>query len=352
MQRRVATIYLVFFLIMGASAYSIVGVAQPPEMELPGEQLAVGDTLSLEGETYTVSSLDIEEGDHGGEATATGELVWTSEAAQFNDQLANGTELSPVQLAVDGQQARHTATIAPDETVRYEERPAQLRVTAAEETAALVNETGVRAELSVGDSLSYEGNTTTVAEISERGARLVWGDDYRLAASSESARFVQVFDVSARLAADPAVEEEPVTRADGQQYVVYQANGSTVPLTRYLPARDTVDLQEGDRLRYEGERARISDVTAEAVSLSWTAPRTDSAELEEGANVTLESTVHVVHFPDAEHVVISPAVEEYLETTERQAQFQQRMSGFWGITIVSGVATILIVALAFMPIKD
>jgi len=184
---------------MGASAYSIVGVAQPPEMELPGEQLAVGDTLSLEGETYTVSSLDIEEGDHGGEATATGELVWTSEAAQFNDQLANGTELSPVQLAVDGQQARHTATIAPDETVRYEERPAQLRVTAAEETAALVNETGVRAELSVGDSLSYEGNTTTVAEISERGARLVWGDDYRLAASSESARFVQVFDVSARL---------------------------------------------------------------------------------------------------------------------------------------------------------
>ena len=38
MQRRVAAIYLVFFVVMGASAYSVIAMAEQPAVDVPGQE--------------------------------------------------------------------------------------------------------------------------------------------------------------------------------------------------------------------------------------------------------------------------------------------------------------------------
>ena len=348
MQRRVATIYFVFFLVMGASAYSVIALADAPQMELSGEELAQGDSLEVAGETYTVSTIEAQEG------TVVGEMVWTNESAQFSDTLSSNTTLGPGQLAFDGQDARYTATLENGDTVQFNGSDATVELNASGGNFAVVQEGNVSATVAVGDSFAYRGNSTTVYAVTADGATLAWGEPYTLFVTdtNDSVRAVQTFNVSQRLAADPSVENQTVTRDDGEEYVVYRANGTTERLSSYLPVPDEAILTEGTDLEYARNASTIANISADGVVLEWTAPRQNTIELEGGANVTLNDQQHVVHFPDEERVVVSPDVAEYQQTVREQDGFKSRQNGLWGVTILSGVAGFLIVGMAFLPVKD
>lgn len=354
MQRRVATIYFVFFLVMGASAFSVIALADAPQMQLSGEELAQGDSFDVGDQTYTVSTIEVEEGSHGSGASVVGELAWTNESAQYSQTVANNTTLSPVRFAFDGQEARYTATLEDGESVQFNGSEATVELNASGGNFALVRGDNVTATVAINDSFAYQGNTTTVYAVEESGATLVWGEPYTLYVGDDNstARAVQQFNVSQRLAADPAVENQTVTRDDGNEYVVFTANGSTQLLSEYLPAPDTAAFGEGDTVTYSRSEATITNISASGVSFEWTAPRENTAELEEGNNVTLSGQQHVVHFPDHEHVVVSPDVAEYQQTVREQDAFKDRQNGFWGVTILSGIAGFMIVGMAFLPVKD
>jgi hypothetical protein len=348
MQRRAASIYFVFFLVMGASAFSVIAVADAPTMDISGDELAQGDTITVDDRTHTVSTLEAEEG------SVTGELVWTNESAQYTQTVANNTTLSPTRFAFEGQEARYTTTLLDGGSVPVNGSFATIDINASAGQFTLSQDGNVTRTVAVNDSLAYGGNTTTVYAIDERKVTLVWGESYTLYVGPDNSTVeaVQTFNVSARLAADPAVENQTVTRDDGQEYVVYTANGSTQLLSAYLPAPDTATFGEGDGVTYARNDATVANVSADGVRFEWNAPRENTIELEEGNNVTLNGVQHVVYFPDTEHVVVSPDVDGYLDTRDRQDAYQDRENGLWGVTILSGFAGTAIVALAFLPVKD
>jgi hypothetical protein len=355
MQRRVAAIYFAFFLVMGASAYSVIVVAEEPAIDLEGESYSEGGTFAVDGREYVVAGLNASGGgeEGGGEASAT--LEWTNESARYAATLGNNSTVSPARASFPGQRAVHTATLAEGDTVIFN----------GSETTVSIPDVGSPSNFSLGgpatqvtfeynDTLDYRGNATTVAAITPGEVRLIWGDDYRVLVPNESDpdsfRMVQQYNVSARLAADPAVENRTITREDGRRYVVLAANGSTVPLSEYLPDPDVGRLREGDSMTVGGNETTVANVTASGVVVEWTGPRTNTVSLAEGSNVTLNGQRFVVHFR-GEAVQLSPQVEKYQEDRARQDYFQERRNGLWGVTLLSGMAAMLIVGLAYLPVR-
>ncbi|HKJ59399.1 MAG TPA: hypothetical protein VKA37_09225, partial [Halobacteriales archaeon] len=159
----------------------------------------------------------------------------------------------------------------------------------------------------------------------------------------------QEFNVSARLAADPALENQTVTRADGERYVVYAENGTTRPLDEVLPEPETRTLAEGDQLRYQNNSTAVADVTNQTVTLAWTGSRTNTVSLEEGASTTLGGTEYVAHFPDNSTLELSNDVEAYAGEVEAVETYHERINGFWGISILSWLAAVLLLAFAYLP---
>ena len=357
MQRRVAAIYFVFFLVVGASAYSVIALAEPPAIDVEGERLGQGDTITVDGREYAVANLSAGsggEGENASEASAT--LKTTDESATFNATIANNTTVSPMRASFPGQQAFFTATLEEGDTVTFNGSETTVSIPDVESPTnfSLVRNGNATATFAFNDTFAYRGNTTTVANVTSDSVLLLWGDNYRVLVPNESDptsfRMVQQFNVSQRLAADPAVENQTITRENGQRYVVFVSNGSTRPLSEYLPTPDVGRLQEGDTLTFRRNETTVANVTTTGVVVEWTAPRTTTIELSEGANVTLNDQQFVAHFK-GDTVILSPDVAKYQRDLERQDNFNERRSGLWGVTILSGFAALFIIALAYLPVR-
>jgi hypothetical protein len=269
MQRRAATVYAVLFLVIGAGAYSLIGVAQEPGIDLQGETYAENETVTVNGLEYTLASV----GD--GEGT----------------------------LARVNESSRYTATLA--------------------------------------------NNSTTQLN----------NDTYRVLIPNESdpGQFTlrQEFNLS---------DNVSTTTQDGTQFVVVnQSDGSKslVPVDQYKLEQfgepDTRQVGEGEDFQFEGNETRVTNVTAEEATLSWTAPRTLETSLSEGANVTLgpegNNQTFVAHFPEEGTVQLSPDEDEYQQQVNAQDDFNERIAGLWGVAILSVLTVILLFGLAFLPNK-
>ncbi|WP_135664882.1 hypothetical protein [Halorhabdus rudnickae] len=351
MQRRAAAIYIALFLVVGAGAYGFMGVTEEPSVSLAGDAYAAGDTLSVGDRTYTVASVD----------DGSGELTWRNPAAEFSATLENGTTVSPLTLTWDGQAARWSSTLADGAEISTADGTFQLGVNTSTDppTATLepVGNDSETATIAVGDTLNYRGNETTVTTVDAEGVTLTWGEPYLVsvpnATDPDSVSFHQQFDVSTRLVNDPAVYNETVT-VDGVKSVVWRANDSTTPLATYLPEPDTASLSEGATLTYEGSTVTVGNITAGTVPLSWSDERTNTISLSEGANVTLNGQSYFAHFPGSSSVQILQHGEDY-ESYQQQLEeidyYHERMLGLWGVAILSLLAAILLLGLAYLPVR-
>ncbi|WP_254823846.1 hypothetical protein [Haloglomus halophilum] len=365
MQRRVAAIYLVFFVVMGASAYSVIAVAQQPTIDLDSEGLAVGDSMTVDGQTYTVSNISEQSsggGGHGGGGgtTLVGQLSTTNDSFVYSAELSNGTALSPTNSSWTGKQGAFSATIQDGDSVQYNGTQQTANVSGGE--LSLVNATGnTTASFAVGDTLPYENATATVTEVGNTSATLVWGDNYEVVIPNgtdvSAFHAVQRFNVTERLRGDPDVENQVYSGDDGQ-FVRYR-NGTTQPLDAYLPEPARTTFTEGDTLTYRAaedlsvpaNETTVANISSDRVLIEWTGPRTTSQELTEGANVTLAGQTHVVHFANPSTVVISSDIGSYQDQVEQQDYYHERVNGLWGISILSGFGALMIVALAYLPTR-
>lgn len=242
-----------------------------------------------------------------------------------------------------------------------------------------------------GDELTVDGRTYTVGAVEvpssegEEGgeapspeSNLTWFNDtfretatlendstvafrdgeYRVAVGNDSTFALrEVHNVSAILAEDPDVEDEVAEQGD-QQYVFY-ANGTRQPLAEYLPEPDRAGpFAAGDSLEWQAENetvtATVEAVGDDAAEISWPAPREEAVSLEDGQNVTLAGQEHLVHFPSEDSVQVLPVgqyYESYTEDQQRIEFFEERRAGFWGVTILSFLGAIILLASAYMPVR-
>ncbi|ERG96122.1 hypothetical protein [Haloquadratum walsbyi] len=200
MQRRAAAIYVALFIIVGAGAYSLIATAETPHVKFedPTYELSSDDRFELSGQTYTVSSISTAErgGGHGGtETTVTqGAIQYTNESAQYVVSFGNNSTQTVDQqqwrVLVDSsggdptsltfrESVNETAVLAADpnvstETVtqndeRYVVRGGDQLILAEEYFPE--PETRSYAE---GDTIEYQGNTTTVDTITNESVQLAW----------------------------------------------------------------------------------------------------------------------------------------------------------------------------------
>jgi len=161
-------------------------------------------------------------------------------------------------------------------------------------------------------------------------------------------------NVTQLLQEDSAVYDSLATR-EGERFVVYRANNSTQSLQEWLPEPETVTYTTGDQYPYQAEggtqTTTLTNATGSSATVEWTAPRQRTVELSEGGNVTLEDDRYFTHFPDHSTVQIVSVDQysQYQETLAGQTYFHERKNGLWGISILSGIASVLMLGMAYLP---
>jgi hypothetical protein len=242
-------------------------------------------------------------------------------------------------------------------------------------------------ELTNDSSFTTDGTTYTVSNIHRTGggdhggggemvADLSWtNESSRYTATVENGSTTSVDDttflvttepgtmtlteeqnVTALLRADSAVENSLATQ-NGTDYVVYRGNDTLRPLDEWLPSPETRQYSTGDSFPYAADSGpqdtTVTAVTNESATVEWTAPRDNTVELTEGGNVTLANGQYFAHFPDEEavQVVSTDQYGAYQATLNDQAYFHERTNGLWGISILSGIAAVLMLGMAYLPVR-
>ena len=270
MQRRAAGIYVAVFLIVAAGAYSFIGVAEEPTIEVDNPDYTLqqtGQKLDVDGRQYNVTSV--------GDGSAT--VAWTNESAQFTAELENNSTIQ-----------RQNVTFRL--LVANESDPGQ-------------------ATLREVQNLSE--NTSTVTE-------------------------------------------------GGQTYVVVgnaSENRTLVPVDEYKRQQfgepETRTIREDTEFQYEGNATTVGNITMESVPLQWTGSKTTSVSFQDGATASLgpNEKEFVAHAANG-NLLLSSDIEGYEAQQEEIAHFNERIAGLWGVAILSALAAILLVMLAYMPVKD
>lgn len=204
MQRRAAAIYFVFFLVLGASSYAVIAVAERPAIDLDAQRHAQGDTFRVGGQQYTVEKIETVGGEGGGHGGGGGgrlqaTIAWTNSSARFTATLANDSTVSlrngtyRVQIPNTTDPARFTlreefnvSAILRADTAVYNET---VTIEGTEYVTYRSNDTNVpleeylperdRVQFSEGGTFPYRGNETTVRNVTTTEVLLVWSGEKR-----------------------------------------------------------------------------------------------------------------------------------------------------------------------------
>jgi hypothetical protein len=152
------------------------------------------------------------------------------------------------------------------------------------------------------------------------------------------------------LSADPAADNQTVTR-NGEKYVVITENGTSqlVPAGEYFPEPESTAYEEGQTVDYRGNETTFANVSADSVTLEWTASQTNEIELADQSNVTLNGEQYLAYFPDNETVLLTQNYDAYREQTQSVDEYHKHVNGLWGISIVSFLVAVLLVGMAYLP---
>ncbi|AZH24218.1 hypothetical protein [Haloplanus aerogenes] len=244
--------------------------------------------------------------------------------------------------------------------------------------------------LSEGDQFSVENRQYTVSAISAevssgggghgggatvtRSGQLTWTNDsarytqtwdhnstvtyqdetYRVMVGEgddpSSFRLVEEINRTAILQDDPAVNDETVT-LNGTEYVVRESNGSRTltPASEYFPTPASTQYQEGESLQFQGNTTTVADVTTDGATLAWTAPKTNTVDVGNEANVTVNGQQYFAYFPDNSTLVLESDYGVYQEQTEEIDTYHDHVNGLWGVSIVSFATAIMLLGMAYMP---
>ena len=287
MQRRAAAIYVAFFLVIGAASYSLIATAEEPGIEFnnPEYALSQGDTPTIGGTEYNVSNLEATTASGGGGGHSGG---------------GGGGIQRSGSITWVNQSAQFSETWSNNSTVSVQNTTYRVLIPNESDPSSFV--------------LQNEVNKTQI------------------------------------LRNDTQADDQTVVRNGTENVVIEDQNGTRlVPASEYFPEPTNRTFDEGQTFNYNGNQTTVGNVTRSSVPLTWTAPRTNTIELEDGGNATLGGTTYKVHFRSNETVVLSSNFQSYEEQTAEIDRYHKYVNGLWGVTIVSGSAIVLLAALAYLP---
>lgn len=245
MQRRAAAVYFVLFVALAAGAFGFIEIgASEPEVALDGQTFTQGDSLTVNGQNYTVTAIEAETSEEG-EITRSGELTWFNASRIERAQLEN------------------------DSTVQYRDTFTVGSVDSDDATFAPLDRGGDEVYLREGEEFYHvgENTTATVDNVTTGGIEVA-------------------LDRSAMLANNSTVAY------DGGTYRVLvpeEANG-TFTLANEANPSETENVSVGDAFDYQGEGAAgtvtttVDGIEEGNVTLVWT----ESATLASGSSVTIQ----------------------------------------------------------------
>lgn len=224
--------------------------------------------------------------------------------------------------------------------------------------------------LTEGETVMISDREYRAADFNEASAQLVWVEaDAEFTVTWENGSTVTLdgtdFTVRTDVSTDPPSatltevqeldENVTTTEIDGETFVVVHADGERrlVPRADYLRDQqgppEVREFDEGDRVDYQGNRTVASSITNDSVTLTWTGPRNNSVDVQHASVVTLGGQEFIAHFPDASTLELSADIDGYRSQEATIDTYHERISGLWGVTIVSGLAALLVIGLAYLP---
>ncbi|WP_423750956.1 hypothetical protein [Salinirarus marinus] len=214
---------------------------------------------------------------------------------------------------------------------------------------------GTPATLTRSGTIAWTNQSARYTESWDNNSTVtVQGEDYRVLVENapDPTSFVlqETVNRTRILQEDPAVRNETVTQ-NGTEYVVEEENGNLTltPAADYFPVPEETSYAEGDRLQYNDNATTVDAVTNSSVTLAWNAPRQNTVDVGDQANVTLSGQTYLAYFPDNSTLVLTQNFESYDRQTEVIDTYQTHVNGLWGISIVSFLTAIVLLGMAYMP---
>lgn len=218
-------------------------------------------------------------------------------------------------------------------------------------------------QLTVGDrtyDATVEGGSATLTWTNQSATHTAtWENESTVALGGTN--FTAVMAAQANPPQVQLTEEQPLgenvttTEVNGTQYVVLGEgpNRQLVAVDEYRRQQfgppETRTFAVGDSVQYQGNSTTVVEVTNESATLEWTAPRTESVDAAEGEVVTLADGEYVAHFRDGQTLVLDRNVQAYQDQVAVQERYQERMNGLWGVTVLSALTVVGLLALAYLP---
>ncbi|WP_232687006.1 hypothetical protein [Halobacterium zhouii] len=225
--------------------------------------------------------------------------------------------------------------------------------------------------VAANESRTISGTTYTFTEVGSDSATATWtNESARQTATLDAGQNVtyegdnySVFIPNASNVSEFELREvqtvdRPTVEQNGTTYVIVEEDGDRVlvPREEYLPEQTVHTFQVGDEFPYQGNSTTVASVANTSVTLEWFAPEQMSVEFSEGENTTIGDVNYLAHFDPAEGpsedkslLKLTTKYRDYHEDTEAQTFFHERMSGLWGIVILSSIAAALLAMLAYLP---
>jgi len=243
-------------------------------------------------------------------------------------------------------------------------------------------------ELSEGDTFEVDGQTYTVADVTEteeeldeadaveisRSSVIEWeevteqsvtwanestveldGDEWRVHIEGEEPTefaLVEQLDRQAILEDDPNAGNETFVDENDEEFVVVTDEAGEerlVPVDEYFAAPERRTYASGDQLTYEDRTVTVDEITASDATLVWEGPETLSVEVEQESEFTLGDTEFIAHFPDGSTLVLSSDIAAYEAQIAAVDRLDQQGEGLWRVLIVSVLAALLVTVAAFVP---
>ncbi|MFD1570765.1 hypothetical protein [Halorubrum laminariae] len=274
-------VYAALFLLIAGVAGVLTATAESPEIALenPDFEVSEGDTIDVDGQTYTVAAISETEeggGDHGGSATTV----------------------------ISGTLEREYQT--------------QMSETWANESTVTIDDTEWRVEITGEDPSGFT--------------------------------LVEVLDRQAILESDDNADNETDTREDGE-YVAVTEDGETtlVPADEYFPEPDERSLSTGDEIEYDGQTVTVDEVTPDQAVVVWEGTQTETIDVGQESMITIGETEFIANYPDASTLSLSTDIAAYEAQVEQRDQHQRYNNGLTRVIVLSILSTLLLAATAFVP---
>ncbi len=225
MQRRAVAVYVALFLILASVAGVLVATAESPQIafENPDHELSEGESFSVDGDEYTLTTITVDEDDEAGEVV-TGEIE-RERTAEQSETWANETVIEVDErewsVRIDGEDSFTLVEEQDFEALLAEDPNADNETVErdGEEFVVVTDEDGETRLVSpdeyfpapeersyaVGDELTYNDVDVTVESITDDAVTVVWMGPETLTIGVEQESTVTIGDTEfiAHFPSDP-----------------------------------------------------------------------------------------------------------------------------------------------------